>query len=104
MMADVLIIVSLDWTARIDRLGSVGRYQGQRASPSAGGRQVLIGSRISLQALGYEVDFKGADALSTSLVSDGTPDPDIGKLKKPRLVSKVNLDADHTINLELTPL
>ncbi|ORY65652.1 hypothetical protein BCR35DRAFT_308594 [Leucosporidium creatinivorum] len=42
-----------------------------------------------IKALGYEVDFQGADTLAHALVSDGTADPDIGKLKKPRLVSKV---------------
>ncbi|GAA5974470.1 hypothetical protein JCM11641_003235 [Rhodosporidiobolus odoratus] len=39
--------------------------------------------------LGWDVDFAGADTLVEPLVGEG-PDPDIGKLKKPRLVSKVN--------------
>lgn len=42
-----------------------------------------------LQSLGWEVDFRGKDDLQTALTSDA-PDPDIGILKKPRLVSKVN--------------
>lgn len=40
--------------------------------------------------MGWEVDTSDIDseALMNSVVSDG-PDPDIGMLKKPRLVSKV---------------
>lgn len=43
------------------------------------------------QALGWKVDFAGADTLVSPLVADG-PDPDIGKLKKPRLVSNVRIN------------
>ncbi|KAI5478909.1 hypothetical protein MNV49_004430 [Pseudohyphozyma bogoriensis] len=42
-----------------------------------------------IQDLGYVVDFQRADELSTSITSINEPDPDIGNLKKPRLVSKV---------------
>lgn len=47
-------------------------------------------ANLLVQALGYEIDFQNADAIGTALVSD-EPDPDIGVLKKPRLVSKVCL-------------
>lgn len=43
------------------------------------------------QGLGWKVDFQGADKLTQSVHSDGTEDPDIGVLKKPRLVSRVRL-------------
>jgi len=43
----------------------------------------------SKQGLGWKVDFQGADKLTQSIHSDGSADPDIGILKKPRLVSKV---------------
>lgn len=46
---------------------------------------------IGYQSLGWQVDFNGKDDLSTALTSD-LPDPDIGILKKPRLVSKVSTD------------
>uniref|UniRef100_A0A2R2JFW7 Arginase n=2 Tax=Glaciozyma antarctica TaxID=105987 RepID=ARGI_GLAA1 len=44
-----------------------------------------------IENLGWTVDFAGADALAVSIVSD-TPDPDIGRLKQPRLVSRVTKD------------
>lgn len=42
-----------------------------------------------MQGLGWKVDFAGAELLETSLISDA-PDPNIGKLRQPRLVSKVS--------------
>ncbi|TNY17624.1 hypothetical protein DMC30DRAFT_429508 [Rhodotorula diobovata] len=60
-----------------------------------------------IENLGWKVDFAGADTLvSSSLVSD-KPDPDIGILKKPRLVSKVNQEVServykHSSNGQLT--
>lgn len=41
-----------------------------------------------MQALGWIVDFTERDTLATSIVADG-PDPDIGILHQPRLVSRV---------------
>ncbi|KAM0755607.1 Ureohydrolase [Meredithblackwellia eburnea MCA 4105] len=52
---------------------------------------VQSGLLNDIETLGWNVDFAGPESLGTSLVSDG-PDPDIGKLKKPRLVSKVTKD------------
>jgi len=45
-----------------------------------------------LQSLGWAVDFRGKDDLEVAITSD-LPDPDIGILKKPRLVSKVRSHA-----------
>ena len=43
-----------------------------------------------IENLGWKVDFVGADKLGESITAEnGGSDPDIGKLKKPRLVSKV---------------
>lgn len=44
-----------------------------------------------IEALGWKVDFAGADKLSQSITAEGNngSDPDIGKLKQPRLVSQV---------------
>ncbi|KDE05345.1 arginase [Microbotryum lychnidis-dioicae p1A1 Lamole] len=54
-----------------------------------GPRQLIeAGLLDDIKTLGYHVEFEGADSLATSLTSD-QPDPDIGILKKPRLVSKV---------------
>ncbi|KAL8286263.1 hypothetical protein RQP46_004751 [Phenoliferia psychrophenolica] len=41
-----------------------------------------------IETLGWAVDFAGPDSVGTSITSDA-PDPDIGILKRPRLVSKV---------------
>ncbi|POY75250.1 putative Arginase [Rhodotorula taiwanensis] len=45
-----------------------------------------------IEALGWKVDFAGADNLSKSITAEHAngSDPDIGKLKQPRLVSQVN--------------
>lgn len=42
-----------------------------------------------IKNLGWEIDFPGPESLAVSIVADGH-DPDIGKLKKPRLVSAVS--------------
>lgn len=44
-----------------------------------------------MQTLGWEVDFGGLDSLAPAsfTLGEGVEDPDIGMLKKPRLVSKV---------------
>ncbi|GAA6027824.1 hypothetical protein JCM8097_001734 [Rhodosporidiobolus ruineniae] len=61
-----------------------------RAGVDTGPLQLIESGLIQdIEFLGWKVDFAGADTLVEPLVSD-TPDPDIGKLKKPRLVSKVN--------------
>ncbi|SCZ87823.1 BZ3500_MvSof-1268-A1-R1_Chr2-3g05291 [Microbotryum saponariae] len=57
-----------------------------------GPRQLIeAGLLDDIKTLGYHVEFEGADSLATSLTSD-QPDPDIGILKKPRLVSKVGVE------------
>ncbi|GAA6025685.1 hypothetical protein JCM10207_003827 [Rhodosporidiobolus poonsookiae] len=61
-----------------------------RAGVDTGPLQLIESGLVQdVEALGWKVDFAGADTLVAPLTSDG-PDPDIGKLKKPRLVSKVN--------------
>ncbi|SGZ21381.1 BQ5605_C021g09361 [Microbotryum silenes-dioicae] len=75
-----------------------------------GPRQLIeAGLLDDIKTLGYHVEFEGADSLATSLTSD-QPDPDIGILKKPRLVSKVGVEnscrkmrslSDQLINDEL---
>ncbi|GJN90170.1 hypothetical protein Rhopal_003169-T1 [Rhodotorula paludigena] len=57
--------------------------------PRSGVDLIESGLVQDVEDLGWKVDFAGADTLVSPLVSD-TPDPDIGKLKKPRLVSNVN--------------
>ncbi|KAK4055904.1 Arginase, catabolizes arginine to ornithine and urea [Microbotryomycetes sp. JL221] len=63
--------------------------------PKAGvdtGPLELVSSGLldDIQSLGWAVDFKNRDQLDQSITSDGDKDTDIGKLKKPRLVSRVN--------------
>ncbi|SCV74934.1 BQ2448_7963 [Microbotryum intermedium] len=57
---------------------------------------VEAGLLDDIKTLGYQVEFEGEDSLSTSLTSD-QPDPDIGILRKPRLVSKVRFEDDCSI-------
>lgn len=47
-----------------------------------------LAHRGTLQKLGWQVDQQGINDLENAITGNGTPDPDIGKLKKPRLVSK----------------
>ncbi|GAA5890018.1 hypothetical protein JCM6882_009201 [Rhodosporidiobolus microsporus] len=61
-----------------------------KAGVDTGPLQLIESGLIpDIESLGWKVDFAGADTLVEPLVSE-TPDPDIGKLKKPRLVSQVN--------------
>ncbi|GAA5832664.1 hypothetical protein JCM11251_001403 [Rhodosporidiobolus azoricus] len=61
-----------------------------KAGVDTGPLQLIESGLIQdIENLGWKVDFAGADTLVNSIVSD-KPDPDIGRLKKPRLVSQVN--------------
>ncbi|GAA6059744.1 hypothetical protein JCM10212_001952 [Sporobolomyces blumeae] len=61
-----------------------------KAGVDAGPLQLIESGLVEdIERLGWNVDFQGADKLTNSIISDGSADPDIGKLKKPRLVSKV---------------
>ncbi|GAA5849284.1 hypothetical protein JCM8547_006502 [Rhodosporidiobolus lusitaniae] len=61
-----------------------------RAGVDTGPLQLIESGVIQdIEGLGWKVDFAGADTLVDVLQTD-KPDPDIGILKKPRLVSEVN--------------
>jgi arginase len=51
-----------------------------------------------IESLGWAVDFAGVDTVVSPLVgASDKPDPDIGILKKPRLVSEVRLSPHNAI-------
>ncbi|GAA5895822.1 arginase [Sporobolomyces salmoneus] len=61
-----------------------------KAGVDAGPLQLIESGLVQdIEGLGWKVDFQGADKLTQSIHSNGSDDPDIGILKKPRLVSKV---------------
>ncbi|GAA5852263.1 hypothetical protein JCM3766R1_004919 [Sporobolomyces carnicolor] len=61
-----------------------------KAGVDAGPLQLIESGLVEdIEGLGWKVDFQGADKLTQSIHSNGAEDPDIGVLKKPRLVSKV---------------
>ncbi|GAA5862149.1 hypothetical protein JCM1840_001661 [Sporobolomyces johnsonii] len=78
-----------------------------KAGVDTGPLQLIESGLVSdIEGLGWKVDFAGADTLISPIVSS-EEDPDIGKLKKPRLVSKVTRELadrvyEHSKKGELT--